>query len=236
MSQLYRKRWLCLPTLVCLWLSTTLSAEAFQGLKLQRHNVLSTIFRINAPKFSRSSWRERFQLHASTASDVRDRLGLIDRFDRWRYLQKLLDEETSADDTNQILFLVLDGFLKYPRPKWRDSDETGSPELTPERRALIENILENAKDGKVLAITEADDTIDNEKVLKQLEKILPDPEDDEDGHKGTWDSIIELHGREAVKINEQEARAEWRSRCLLARVIIYYDFLMYGLVDAPLTA
>jgi hypothetical protein len=162
---------------------------------------------------------------------VQDRLGLSDRFDRWRFLQRLLDEETTSARTNEILYVVLDGYLKYQRPKYKESEETGSPELTPDRRATIEYILQCAN-GTVPVLTEsnaADDAI-----LEQLEALLPDMVEDEDAVKGIWDTVLELHGREGVKINEQNATPAWKARCLIARVLLHHDFLILGLVDSPL--
>jgi hypothetical protein len=37
--------------------------------------------------------------------------------------------------------------------------------------------------------------------------------------------VIELHGREAVKINESKGEPNWRAVCLVSRVLIYFDFL-----------
>jgi hypothetical protein len=181
---------------------------------------------------SRSSSRLN-ESSTSTSTAIRDRLGLHDRFGRWRFLQKLLDEEANEDDVNRIIFLVLDGYLKFPRPTYGTTSETGSPELTVERRQLIEQILEGCILGTVPALGGADGVQSGEDTLSQLEPLLPDPAEDEDAFKGLWDTVIEVNGRESVKIGETNPTPGWRAVCLVARVIIYYDFLMYGLVDAP---
>ena len=170
-----------------------------------------------------------------SAASLRDRLSLYDRFDRWRFLQKLLDEETAANDTNRILFAVLDGYLKFPRPKFRNSEETGSPELTAERLVAVEAVLERASDGAVpVLVDDEGDLSSSDDLLDKLEKLLPDASEDEDAMKGTWDTVIELHGRESVKINEKNATPQWKACCLVARVLLYYDFLLIGLVDSPI--
>lgn len=179
---------------------------------------------------SRSS---SFRLNGSSAAThsatyVRERLDLHDRFGRWRFLQRLLDEETNNDDVNRIIFIVLDGYLKFPRPTYGSTTETGSPELTVERRQLIEEVLKGCSLGIVPALGDS-----GEDRLSGLETLLPDPSEDEDGFKGLWDTVIELHGRESVKINETNKTPEWRAVCLVARVILHYDFLIYGLVDEP---
>lgn len=178
----------------------------------------------------RSSFGVRLYESASASTAIRDRLGLHDRFDRWRFLQRLLDEESKEDDVNQITYWVLDGYLKYPRPTFGTSSETGSPELTPERRNLIEEFLSDCSSGLVPVL--AEDGADEER-LSRMQLLLPDPVEDEDAHKGLWDTIIELNGRESVKINETNGLPEWRAVCLIARVIVHYDFLTYGLIDTP---
>jgi hypothetical protein len=184
--------------------------------------------------FTRSRSRSRLnESSTSTCTAIRDRLGLHDRFGRWRYLQKLLDEEAKEDDVNRILFLVLDSYLKFPRPTYGSTTETGSPELTADRRQLIEQLLEGCSLGTVIALGDADGAQSREAMLKQLEPLLPDPIEDEDGFKGTWDTVMELNGRGSVQINERNREPGWLAVCLVSRVIIYYDFLTYGLVDAP---
>jgi len=179
---------------------------------------------------------------------LRDRLGLHDRFDRWRFLQRLLDFEIKSSDVNEVLYATLDAYLKYSRPKFGTTDETGSPELTAERRSLLQFVLQEPSssiaDGMVLALSlsvklsdEVDESMKesphNQDVLDQLESLLPDPDDDEDAFKGLWDTVIELNGRESVKINEQNATYDWKACCLIARVLIHYDFLTYGIGEAP---
>jgi hypothetical protein len=181
--------------------------------------------------------RKRSRIYvSSSASVVSERLGLDDRFGRWRYLQELLDEESSEDDTNKILYHVLDGYLKFPRPTFEETVATGSPELTPERRAAIEDLLSSAENGSIPAlIDDSGEMSANGLVFKQLEKVLPDPSEDEDGMKGAWDIVLALHGIEGVKFNEQNPTPEWKARCLTARVLLYHDFLIYGLVDRPIS-
>jgi hypothetical protein len=184
--------------------------------------------------FTQSRSRSRLnESSTSTCTAIRDRLGLHDRFGRWRFLQRLLDEEANENDVNRIIFLVLDSYLKFPRPTYGSTTETGSPELTAERRQLIEQLLEGCIQGTVPALGDADGAQSREDTLSQLEPLLPDPTEDEDGFKGNWDTIMELNGRGSVKINETNKTPGWKAVCLVSRVIIYYDFLTYGLVDVP---
>lgn len=144
-------------------------------------------------------------------------------------MQQLLEEEVDADDTRAILKAVLDGYLRFPRPKYLGGDETGSPELSESLRDKIEWVLESS-----LALHVEPDTDLDQHVVERLEGLLPDPEEDEDAFKSLWDTIIDIHGRESVKLNEHQRRPRWTLSCLVARVLLHYDFLIYGIVNAPL--
>ena len=104
-------------------------------------------------------------------------------------------------------------------------DETGSPEMTEEYQAKI---------NKVLDISNGAVSTDDELILELLEDILPDPQEDEDASKSLWDTLIELHGRDMVKFNETNRTKEWRVRCLVARLILHFDFIIYGIVTEPI--
>jgi hypothetical protein len=174
----------------------------------------------------------------ASAEELRDRFCLYDRFDRWRYLQYLLEEDTESDDTNAIIYACLAGYLKQAKLT-KFGEEEGSPVLTKDRQAKIEYLLSESKDRMVLALTDESSLQEGELAsenvidLSLLLDLLPDPSEDEDAFKGLWDSVIELHGRESVKLNEQAAEPQWYARCLIARLLIYYDFLSDGLRDAP---
>ena len=160
-----------------------------------------------------------------------DELEIYERFDRWRFLQKLLDEETHPDPTNRLLFQVLDGYIKYPRPNFPGSEATGSPERTSIRLERVSLVLNSAENKAIPLISVPQNDVTE--LMEMLEELLPDPEEEEDDHKGTWDTIIELHGRESVKYNQQNPTTEWEARCLAARVLVFYDFLLLGVVDKP---
>jgi hypothetical protein len=178
-------------------------------------------------------------LHASTAK-IRDSLGLNERFDRWRWLQNLLDADVSAEETVLVLLAALDGFLEQRE----SSSATESHHIvTPEVRETIAKIFQPSSARALQALLEFTSTsstsVDNDKsspndsILIELEKLLPDPDEDEDAFKSLWDTIMELHGRESTKLNEQKQTIEWKVRCTIARVLLHYDFLMHGLADTP---
>ena len=160
-----------------------------------------------------------------------ERLDLLERFDRWRFLQNFLDAEIDSDIMNEILYAVLDGALKYP--PLEDDDDAGFPEMTPELKANIERVLELGHDRKLPAFEGPDCGPGSPMVLERLERILPDPEEEQDANRSLWDTMLELHGREMVKINEKEGTLEWRTLCVVARVLLHYDFLTYGIAEGP---
>lgn len=176
----------------------------------------------------------RSLLHATGETKLDDRFVTNDRFDRWRFLQNLLDGEAKALTVNQMLYYVLDGYLKYPRPKQENSDETGSPELTAELRAKIEKILEESANESIAAMEDPECFPGRGFALLKLEDLLPDPQEEEEAFKSLWDVVIEIHGREMVKIDESKATPQWKARCLITRLFIHFDFVVYGLVDRPL--
>jgi len=154
---------------------------------------------------------------AVAATSIRDRLGLHDRFDRWRFLQNLLDEETLAEDTNQILYFVLMGYLgqyitnqKFGEPPpsaeasvqiqksqeegWFVSDaEEELAEMTRERREKIQAILDVSEAAQsVNLLFPADVESSDVSILEQVEGILPDPVEEEEAFKSNWDTVIEV--------------------------------------------
>jgi hypothetical protein len=204
------------------------------GFQVRVPSQRTDLMQVTSPSTQPRSRSRLNESSTSTSTAIRERLGLHDRFGRWRWLQKLLDEEANEDDVNRIIFLVLDSYLKFPRPTYGSTTETGSPELTAERRQMIEQLLEGCSLGAVPALgDDADGAQSREDMHRQLEPLLPDPDEDEDGFKGNWDTVMELNGRGSVAINERNGEPGWKAVCLVGRVIVYYDFLTYGLVDVP---
>lgn len=174
--------------------------------------------------------------------------GSEDRFDRWRFLQGFLEgDHPSSDVVNIVLYRVLEGALKYPRPS-EGSDTLGSDdivELTSDVKKIIQEILAHySTEGRVKAVmTMSNSDEDYEKaeksslaILEELEKVLPDPIENEEEYKSLWDTVIELHGREAVKFSQSQnpTSLDWKIANTITRVLLHYDFLLLGIVDAPL--
>lgn len=186
---------------------------------------------------------------APTKSTIMNRLDLSSRFSRWKVLQDILEEEEipTAQDINEILFLILKSFLENPRPiKLPSGDTNPSPTLTAEQRELLVNELfhyqqdknnEEETIGLINAIPtdeSGNDSMmyDGEEtiaVYNFLEKLHPDRQEDEDAFKGCWDLIMELYGKEATKISEQSGDKSWKMRSSVVRLLIHYDFLVEGI-------
>ena len=179
---------------------------------------------------------------------VVERLDLGEQFNRWKLLQQLLEAEADAGDINEVLFRVMKSFLDVPRPlKIKDANgitrSNTSPLINDEKKMIIQSLLDfSSEEGdgseidsgirSVPAFTDGTDCIaDSNQVMKIVEKLLPDPVEDEDAYKTCWDVVMEMYGKEAVKSEEMEGSKEWRARCAVARVLIHYDFLEAGIVE-----
>ena len=176
---------------------------------------------------------------------VIERLDLREQFNRWRLLQQLLEAEADATDVNEVLYRVMKSFLEVPRPR-KIKDAKGitrsntSPLINDDKKKMIQSLLN-------FAAVDADSDIplfvpvfvegciagsgSSAHVLEVVEKLLPDPNEEEDAHKTCWDIVMEMYGKEAVKSEEMERSEEWRARCAVARVLIHYDFLEAGIIE-----
>jgi hypothetical protein len=138
-------------------------------------------------------------------------VGLNDRFDRWRFLQNLLEGDVENEVCNRVLLQV----LKNSLDRKGDHLETGTAEITSELRTKLESVI-TSRDGPLVSYESLD----------ELEKLIPDISEDEDAFKSSWDTVMEIHGRESVKLNEIEGSPEWKLSCLVARVLLHFDFLL----------
>lgn len=179
---------------------------------------------------------------------VVSRLDLDEQFNRWRLLQQLLEAEADASDINEVSHFVLTSFLNFPRPR-RIVDGDGisrsntSPIINKEKKQIIESLLHcttgtaNDTDGtasidtiqskvpQIPLFTEPDCIPYERDALHLVEKLLPDPIDEEDAHTTCWDLVVEMYGREAVKAEEMNQSEEWKTRCAVVRMLIHFDFL-----------
>jgi hypothetical protein len=259
------------------------------------------------------------ELGTFSFNDVVERLGLNGQFERWRFMQKLLEGEVLARDVEEVLLLSLSAYLMHgpttttttggdgsserniPNEKDDENGGNASPVLTSQMRDNIERVIDAISsisdgigDSRFLHLlvshpvdyesTDIDIDIDDDdyaydnngdgggggddssamdveklsalSILEGIERLLPDRTEDEESHRSVWDVIIDLHGRESVRIMEEGLRVEmlmndddgdaggigslmnirskrslqWRTLCSIGRVLIHYDFLTRGVL------
>lgn len=224
--------------------------------------------------------------------DVMDQYELQNKFERWTFLQKLLENEIPVKDVEHSILAVLNGYLLHgPRvgdaPEDADvelqsnDDNEGlpSPVLSDELRQSIEELIndilginldEEDADSRFLHLF-VEPSIDYElevlmgtlmkkssndaptaiteihpqalSIVNQIEQLLPDPVEEEEAHKGAWDVVIDLYGREGVRVREEAVQRNgvignanrenlsWKTLCCIGRVLIHYDFLTKGILS-----
>jgi hypothetical protein len=219
-------------------------------------------------------------------TDVIERLELTKQFERWRFMQKMIEGEIHPSDIEDVLLLVLHAYLQHGPTGFttNNKNENGgiaSPVLTPDQRCAVQDVIDSMisiSDGigdsrilHMLVLPPADwDSIsidggdmtskeDNMvevdgnalSILKKIELVLPDPIEDEESHKSAWDVIVELHGRESVRVEEEKLKSanlveasggssvcvkyraqslQWRTLSTVGRVLIHFDFLTKGVL------
>jgi len=243
------------------------------------------------PQFARHD-TDDFDLSVITntiQTDVIQRRGLTEQFERWKFLQQVLEGEIHPADIEDVMLLVLTGYLEHgPTTNTSTKENNGgsaSPILNEERRGIIVRLISDlvsldmgadhsiGTDGSSRILyeligppvnyeSESIDEVDKSafeggemdainpralSILQQIERLLPDLEDDEESHKGAWDLVMDLFGRESVRIREEKLyrngngvssdsmvtckeSLEWRTICSITRVLIYYDFLTKGVL------
>jgi hypothetical protein len=231
--------------LLLLSISDALKAFSFHVITVQRHSCSKFhhhrsvgIYRptsfVKAAAASGEGGQQQQQSSSEMLLDM-----FQDQFNRWRFLQELLEGDASPDLANQLVYEVLDGALKYPRY------DAGAEiiVLPPDERDRIQSLVENfTRNGRIPVMTSRIDTDDNSEdkesavaILRQLENLLPTAEQDEEAVKSSWDTVIEIHGRETVKYNESKnPTVAWKFACVVVRVLLHFDFLTLGIVKSPL--
>ena len=183
--------------------------------------------------------------------NVMERLQLTSQFERWVFLQKLLDVDLSAPDINELLYLVLQSWVEYPRSE-RNNIDRGSPELEDDKLKVLKDVVHKYSSiGNIPIISMSMSTSmdsaksDKEeissvnKLMNDLESLLPDMYEDPDAYEGLWDILKELHGEESVSnrqnvfFSADEEDYDWDKLALVARVLIHFDFLTKGIEVKP---
>lgn len=201
--QKLRQRY-CLAALVILFADVATSL-----LPVSRRKSTSSLHRKSADFIL-----QRTKLHAKVPS-------FDSRFEKWRFLQDLLDGDVEDEVLGELLIHTLNGFLNNRPPQNGDDTTLGSPELTPDLVSKLQASVEALSDDLEVAMTDFSEA----GALSKLKELLPDPIEDEDANKSVWDTVMEIHGQDMVRANEGNPTAEWRKLCLIARLLIHFDFL-----------
>ena len=224
------------------------------------------------------------------AKETIQRLELDQQFERWKFMQCLLEGEILPSDIEDVLLLSLSAYLQHgpTAATSNNKDENGgnaSPVLNDEQKSDIQGAIKamlevsDIGDSKFLHLlvlppvdyesitidTEDDDDTGSNMVevdssalsiLEQIEQLLPNIEEDEDAYKSAWDVVIDLYGRESIRVNEEALQREresgrfpssenvdsgsleccadslqWRTLCAVGRVLIHFDFLTKGILN-----
>jgi hypothetical protein len=160
-------------------------------------------------------------------SSIIDRLNLNDNFNRWKYMQNLLNEDLTGSDVNPIVFYLLKSYHdRASRILSCDVDDIVdlSPEPSAEKLEHLCRILSVYSNG-IIPVLHEDGSPGDADALCFLEVLLPSLEEDEDAYRGTWDTVMELHGRAAVSVLESQGETSWQTVLTVAKVMIHFGFL-----------
>ncbi|KAL3775685.1 hypothetical protein ACHAWO_004499 [Cyclotella atomus] len=218
-------------------------------------------------------------------TQIIDEYELDGRFERWSFLQQLLENELPLKDVEDAIIAVFNGYLLHG-PTVDDIEEVTveksvndnkglpSPVLDDEMRGSIRKLISDILFIKDISeesesrflhlfvqppidyemevlmgtlMDKSDDAATSDinpqalSLVEQIEKLLPDPVEDEDAHKSAWDLVIELYGREGVRVREENIQRNgvdgskenmsWKILCCIGRVLIHYDFLNKGILS-----
>lgn len=185
-------------------------------------------------------------------SNVLQELDLENTFNRWVFLKKVLDTDEDDDELKDTISIVtyklIESFVVYPlNQRYQDyesrddySVETAFPAIADHlQEDILNNWVEIYQDKGRIPISLDNDNNDSNHIwdyelIMKLDLLLPLEYEDKDAYDGLWDTVNELHGEEMVKINIQEGNLDWDARCIIARFLIYYNFLRDGIIMKPI--
>ncbi len=166
--------------------------------------------------------------------DIIESLELDSKFGRWKFLQDTLEEDVEPQHVNEILYKVLKSFYDNPRPELTEDGKTNpSPILTEEQRILLDEELFPKEDSpgviSILPVEDGEFTEEYTRILDLLEKLHPDPFEEEDAFKSCWDILLEIYGREATKYAQKSGDVQFQFRSSVVRLLLHFDFLTEGI-------
>ena len=169
-------------------------------------------------------------MNTSSSISITERLELKSRFDRWKFLQDILEGDVNADDINQIVYQILQSNMNHSSSPLKVLNEE-------EKLEIIDRLFRYNENGEgiVLALIHNDNMVimGSDKVWDTLKGLLPTMEEDEESFKCGWDLIVELYGREATKISQKSGNPLWNAYADIVRLLIYLDFLSDGIIQEP---
>jgi len=223
---------------------------------------LSGLFRANSltqnpygcplPSYPNANNRNTLSLTRLTMiyENVYEKYDLKSQFNRWTFLQKLLDEELPVKDVETILFQVLQSWVIFPLPERSDKD--GAPTFTEAQVKDLYKLVSQFQSYHsthghipILSAKIQDELKGKNNLVSALESLLPDEDEDPDGYEGLWNLINDLHGEESIESKKMifnsfsslskntkgipKSLNNWSKLCLVARMLIHMDFLTKGM-------
>ena len=163
---------------------------------------------------------------------VLQRIDLSTQFGRWKLLQETLEEEADPRDINELLYAVLKSFVENPRPfKLANGKSNPAARLTDEQKSmLVEDlfILENGV-GTIPILPESGEfKEENQRILDLLDKLQPDPIENEDDFRSAWDILVEMYGRESTKHAQKSGDVTFKYTSSIVRLLLHFEFLTDG--------
>mmetsp|Transcript_10642 Transcript_10642/g.25378 ORF Transcript_10642/g.25378 Transcript_10642/m.25378 type:complete len:312 (-) Transcript_10642:1376-2311(-) len=133
---------------------------------------------------------------------------LEDRFDRWRFLQDLLEGDADPNLTNVVLYQVLDGALKYRRPRGPQNDDDANDNDYDTDATLEEDV---GGPPAVAAAAGPPTTVDLEddmsvEVREKMEQLLKEFEND--GYVGVFQQSNDDEDPEQQQQRQEEEGEE----------------------------
>lgn len=191
-------------------------------------------------------------INSEISKSISDKYGLMNnRFDRWKFLQNILEEEEEPtyQEINHVLYTTMLKIMVDSSDC--DADKTIPILNTQQRQVLLNDLFclepynddtemdDKSKSRRQLGVIRAlppDKAAKNNstnkiylQTIESLNLLHPNPIDDDDAFKSCWDLVMEMYGKESTKLAEQNGDFSWISRSSIVRLLLHYNFLVDGI-------
>jgi len=122
-------------------------------------------------------------------------------------------------------------------------DEESKPPYTEKNLAIIKDLLlkkqQRQNNGK-MGVTAVGRRCgpppegNDKSCLEDIERLLPDQDEQPEAHQFAWDVLIALYGLGITKVEQRENSPAWRARNVVTRFLIFYDFINKGIIPDAL--